>query len=175
MTKINGFKRIVSDLEFSLNLIEEEISSIPDGVVADTRELVGEVSKAVVNLISAWLPVSENPETPQNSKSESRENKIKRLSEDLEKMKSKVESARQTYAIPYKHTKLNDSGKNVKEVEAIIMGLLSLSNRIKKAQDKIQKKSLFSDQDNIQERKQSKTIKENNSWEEITSLHFDDK
>lgn len=171
MTNRNPFKKIVSNLESSLDSIEEEISNIPDGI---TGELAGAIIGTIVSSIFAWLPVSRNPEMIQNTKSESRENKIKRLSKELETIKSKVESARQTYAIPYKDVKLSSSDKNVKEVEAIIIGLLSLSNRIKKAQANIQTKSLFSDQDNTQKTKQSKTIKENKSWEEITSLHFDD-
>lgn len=154
MTAKNPFKKVILDLEASLNSIEEEISSIPDPSI---NNVITELLSNVISNLSRKVEVS----------SDSTEEKIKALSNHLETVKSKLQSARETLIIPYKHIKLSASDERSNDVEWVTRNIFLLLNRVDELQDKLQKKNTFVNNVSGTSKTKNKT-----SWRDVPDINI---
>jgi hypothetical protein len=154
MTAKNPFKKVILDLEASLNSIEEEISSIPD---PSLNNVITELLSNVINNLSRKVEVP----------SDSKEEKVKALSNDLETIKSKLQSARETFIIPYKHIKLSASDEKSKDVEWVSRTIFLLLHRVDELQDKLKEKNTSTDNISSTSKTKNKT-----SWRDVPDINI---
>jgi predicted RNase H-like nuclease (RuvC/YqgF family) len=161
MMSRNPFKKIVLELESSLNLIEEEISLIPDSFLGDSNNLMNEVMSS---LVDKCLQKKEKHNS--NKKTTQEEEKIEALDSQLETIRSKINSAHETFLIPYEYTKLSALDENAQEVEWITRSIFSLMQRLDKLQYKLREKNSFIDP-NV-----SLKVKNKKSWGDVTDINI---
>lgn len=173
MTGRQPYKKLISDVESSLDKIELEISDISDDILADSKELIdGLVSKFWDNIFqknhNSQVTEHWQDESRQEQKqNESKQDKIERLKSELDKINSYIETADQTI-------KFGNSTRSSQEIESLTRSIFALRKRVEKTKNKLEQKALSSNQSNISARNTKNTKqKKNDSWEEITPITFD--